>query len=185
MEASPAPVIRRCRADEIPEAGAFYDRVVKHMDETGTNYPHWTYKIYPSAESAAAAEREGSLYVCLLNGRICGAFVANAEPGAPYEKGDWSVELSPGEFMVIHSLAVDHELAGRGIGSAMVRFCIELARSGGFRGIRLDVVPGNVPAIRLYEKAGFTFAGDRDLERGLEGVPVFSLYEFNFQKDKT
>ena len=54
MDLSSDLVIRRCRADETPAVGAFYDSVVKHMDETDTNYPHWTYGVYPSAASAAA-----------------------------------------------------------------------------------------------------------------------------------
>lgn len=41
------------------------------------------------------------------------------------------------------------------------------------------VVPGNVPAIRLYEKMGFTYAGTADLLRGIEDIPLFDLYEMN------
>lgn len=31
-----------------------------------------------------------------------------------------------------------------------------------------------------YEKHGFTFAGEKDLERGIADIPTFSLYELNF-----
>lgn len=40
-----------------------------------------------------------------------------------------------------------------------------------------DIVPGNAPAKRLYEKNGFRYAGTFDLERGIGHIPVFSLYE--------
>ena len=57
--------------------------------------------------------------------------------------------------------------------------CIQYARKNGYKAIRLDVVPGNVPAIRLYEKMGFTYAGTADLLRGIEDIPLFDLYELN------
>ena len=41
------------------------------------------------------------------------------------------------------------------------------------------MVPGNLPAISLYQKYGFTFAGTKDLGRDLEEIPMFELYERN------
>ena len=41
------------------------------------------------------------------------------------------------------------------------------------------MVPGNTPAQRLYRHNGFTYAGTRDLERGIEYIPEFELYEKN------
>ena len=62
----------------------------------------------------------------------------------------------------------------------MVRFCVDKAKSNGFQALRVDIVPENLPAKKLYEKNGFTWAGDADLERGIENIPVFSLYEKNW-----
>lgn len=50
----------------------------------------------------------------------------------------------------------------------------------GYKGIRLNVVPDNIPARRLYEKCGFKYVGDVDLERGIEEIPMFSMYEYIF-----
>ena len=63
----------------------------------------------------------------------------------------------------------------------MVAYCINNARSKGDKGIRLDVVPNNIPAKRLYESWGFRYVGDADLERGIEEIPLFSMYERNFR----
>lgn len=72
-------------------------------------------------------------------------------------------------------------LAGHwGIGGYMVERCIGLAMSSGYKAIRIDVVPDNIPAINLYEQKGFTFAGTKDLLRNIDGIPLFSLYELNF-----
>jgi RimJ/RimL family protein N-acetyltransferase len=48
------------------------------------------------------------------------------------------------------------------------------------KGVRVDVVPGNFPARNLYEKMGFTYAGEYDLKRGIEHIPTFQLLEFSF-----
>jgi ribosomal protein S18 acetylase RimI-like enzyme len=44
---------------------------------------------------------------------------------------------------------------GRGVGSALVYALLEQARGSGFQAISLSVEPDN-PAVRLYERAGFT-----------------------------
>lgn len=56
--------------------------------------------------------------------------------------------------------------------------CIIYAKERGFQAIRLDVVPDNVPAKKLYEKCGFVYVGDVDLEHGIEAIPEFSMYEY-------
>ena len=57
----------------------------------------------------------------------------------------------------------------------------EKAREDGYKALRLDVVPDNIPARRLFEKNGFVYAGDADLGRGYDEIPVFSLYELSFK----
>ncbi len=46
-------------------------------------------------------------------------------------------------------------IRGRGIGTRLNRVAVELARERGYRRIWLSVEPGNRPAVRSYEKAGF------------------------------
>lgn len=173
-------IIAKCTEEFVPAVGAFYDRVVLHLVNTDTNYPKWEYRIYPSEDSVRARTESGTQYFCMENGRICGAFVLNDDPGGAYEKGRWARTLQRGEYLVMHTLAADPDFVGKGIGRQMVRFCLEQAHLQGYKGVRLDVVPDNLPAIKLYEKMGFTFAGEVDLERGIEEIPVFSLYEYNF-----
>ena len=46
--------------------------------------------------------------------------------------------------------------------------------------IRIDIIPTNDPARRLFEKNGFTYVGDTDLELSIGDIPEFSMYELNF-----
>ena len=173
--------IRKCREEDIPEAGRFYDRVVEWLDGH-INYPKWTYKEYPSETSVRNQTRDGGQYLCLEDGKIVGAFVLNDDPEGSYWKGRWERELPEGSYLVVHALAVDPERQREGIASQIVRYCIGRARAGGYQAVRLDIVPGNDPAMALYEKHGFRYAGDADLDRGIEHIPVFSLFELNLEQ---
>lgn len=170
--------IRKSLRSEIEDIGAFYDAVVAYLDEH-INYPKWIYKVYPSSDFAREMTEEGSQYVCLDDGKIVAAFVLNLDPQGSYQKAVWKRDLPDGSYLVMHAVAVDQDLSRRGIGSEIIRFCRKKAEEEGYEALRVDVVPENTPARSLYEKNGFEYAGDWDLERGIEGIPYFSLYEMN------
>lgn len=171
--------IKRCSEEDIIPVGKFYDRVVEYLDEN-INYPKWVYKAYPSESSVREMTIAGSQFACIDNGVIIGAFVLNDDPQGKYENATWSRQLSRGDYMVCHTLATDPTMYGKGIGRQLVSFCVDYAKEHGFQAIRLDVVPDNIPARKLYEKCGFRCVGDVDLERGIAEIPLFSMYELNF-----
>lgn len=172
--------IRKCKKEDIVSVGAFYDQVVAWLD-AHINYPKWIYKIYPSEESVKEMTNAECQYIYEEDGDIQAAFVLNADPQGKYENGSWLKDLPEGSYMILHTLAVSPEAQGKGLASEVIRFCTEEAKKQGYKALRLDIVPGNLPAQRLYEKNGFTCAGEADLERGIEGIPVFVLYEKNWQ----
>lgn len=171
--------IRVCRVEDIAAVGRFYDHVVKNLCEN-INYPKWSYQEYPSESSVREMTGKGCQFVCLEKDMVVGAFVLNDDPQGKYENAAWSTQLQRGDYMVCHTLAAEPSLKGKGIGRQMTAYCIEYARSHNYKAIRLDVVPDNLPAKRLYEKCGFQYVGDADLERNIEEIPLFSLYELNF-----
>ncbi len=172
--------IKRCGLKDIELVGKFYDDEILYMDEYALNYPKWIYGTYPSKDSVRDAAKVGTQYFCTVGRRVCGAFVLDENPGGFYQNGDWKADLQPGEYLIIHALCVAHEFSGRGIGRSIVNYCIGYAKSVGYKAVRIDVVPDNFPAIRLYKKMGFTYAGEKDLGRNLKNIPTFALYEFNF-----
>lgn len=172
-------IIRTCNEEDIVAVGRFYDSVVKYLDEN-INYPKWRYKEYPSEKSVREMIKAGTQFMCLEDDKIVGAFVLNDDPQGKYENTAWSRELLRVEYMVCHTLAVDSSLQGQGIGRQIVQYCIDYAKNRGFKAIRLDVVPENIPAKRLYEKCGFRYVGDVDLERNIPEIQLFSMYELNF-----
>lgn len=169
-------MIEQCTMEDLEDVTAFYDKVTAYLIKN-INYPRWVPGIYPGRESTSRAIEERVQYVCRDGKRITGAFILNDDPQGDYSAGDWQEELSEGEYLVIHTLASDPESFHRGIGRQMVDYCIRAAKERGYKAIRLDVVPDNTPARRLYEGLGFHFAGEKDLKREIEDIPVFVLYE--------
>lgn len=168
--------VRKCTEPYLDDTIRFYDRVTAYLD-AHVNYPKWIPGAYPGAESTRRAMEAGVQYICLDAGRITGAFILNDDPQGDYSAGEWSRALRQGEYLVLHTLAVEPERYGRGIGRFMTEYCIRAAQERGFQALRLDVVPDNIPARRLYEKMGFRYAGTKDLKRDIEAIPEFALYE--------
>ena len=171
--------IRKCLETDIIPASLFYDRVIKWL-EAHINYPRWDYGIYPSEEYVREMAKAGEQYVCTYDDKIVGTFALNTKPQGNYRKGHWKAMLADGSYMSLHALAIDPEAQRQGIGTEILQFCIEKAKAEGCKAIRVDIVPDNYPAKKFFEKNGFTFAGDIDLELGIENIPFFSLYELNW-----
>ncbi|MBQ9624653.1 MAG: GNAT family N-acetyltransferase [Clostridia bacterium] len=168
----------KCTSEHLNTVSNLYEVLVEHLEKT-INYPKWT-KAYPCRQSVETAINEGSQYACFENGKCVGAVILNDNPGGDYDAGEWQMPLNQGEYMVIHTLGVLPNQSGKGIGGFITKSCIEIAKQSGYKAIRLDAVPENTPAISLYLKNGFTYAGTKDLKRGIEGIPLFNLYELNF-----
>ena len=176
--------IVKCKEEDLDTTAQFYDKVTAYLDRT-VNYPQWTAGEYPGRESTRRSIEEGVQYICVDGEKTVGAFVLNDDPNGDYSRGDWHADLKEGEYLVIHTLATDPDMRNKGLARFMVEYCINVAKSMGYKAIRLDAVPTNVPARRLYESLGFLFAGEKDLLRGIEDIPTFVLYEYNLDNCET
>lgn len=171
--------IRKCQEKDADSVVNFYDEIVKYLDNH-INYPRWIYRVYPSKDSVNAMIQEESQYVCICDERIVGAFALNDKPQGNFQKANWSKEINDGSYMVLQALAIDPCMQGQGLASEVIGFCIEKAKSEGYEAIRLDIIPDNYPAKNLFEKNGFEYVCDVDLELSIGNNPSFSLYELNF-----
>ena len=171
--------ITKCEEHEVSVVGALYDKCVAYLD-AHINYPKWKYLSYPTTSSAEAAFKEGSLFVAKKNGQVVGAFVLNENPQGAYHKAHWAKPLQEGEYLVIHAVTVDPSQYRKGFASQMIRFCIAFAEKHHYKGLRVDIVPENLPSIHLFEKEGFSFVEELDLERGFPDIPTFCLMEMCF-----
>ncbi len=170
----------QCTPAHYAAVTALYERTVADLERT-VNYPKWS-KEHPSREYVKEAIDKGWQFACASGGALCGAVVLNVDPEGDYALGRWSRDLPAGAFLVVHLLAVDPAYKRQGVGGFLADRAVAYARENGYRAVRLDIVPENVPAKRLYVSRGFTCAGQADVRPELEEIPTFELYELNLQE---
>lgn len=167
-----------CDESYVKKVAELYDEVTLYL-ENHVNYPKWKYKQYPALNSVINAVKNGTQYACCDGESLVGAFVLNDDPQGNYDVGNWSRKLSRSEVLIVHSFAILPRLQQKGVGGRILERIIELAKNKGAKALRLDIVPTNTPAKRLYEKHGFKYVGEYDLNRGSNDIPAFCLYELN------
>ena len=112
-----------------------------------------------SEESVADYVGRGDCYVALLNGAVVGEYVLlHTRP--------FTAELV--------NLAVAPACQRQGIGTALIRHAIGVARAAGFRRMELGTGDSGAGQIALYERCGFVRSGvDRDYFRKYYPEPIF------------
>jgi ribosomal protein S18 acetylase RimI-like enzyme len=107
----------------------------------------------------AARTRHGRVLVAARGDRLLGT-VTYAPPGAELSETD-----DPGAA-TIRMLAVDPAARHRGVGEALVRECVRLARADGCTSIVLLTRTSMTAARRLYERLGFVRDAGHDARPG-------------------
>lgn len=160
---------RHATASDLDAVSRLYDKV--HAAATrGVNYnwPTWVPGQYPSYDTAKYALQEGTLHVGLLGGTLCAAVILNQTQYDGYERAPWRMDATPDKVMVINALVVDPAYRDMRIGQQMIDYAKEMCRETGCITIRLSTYRVNLPAIRLYEKCGFTYLCNLDAQAGAE-----------------
>jgi ribosomal protein S18 acetylase RimI-like enzyme len=113
-------------------------------------------------EDGAAPERGATLVSVDADDVVTGF----AQTGVPQDgTGDGSL----GELYAIY---LDPEAIGTGVGRTLLAAATDRLRAAGFTSARLDVLPGNDRAIRVYEAAGWRADGEPwDVEHGDHVLP--------------
>lgn len=172
--------IRKGIIDDIDELANLYDELNDYLS-SGINYPGWRKDIYPTRETAAAAVANQTLYVAIQKGndsnKIVGSIILNHVEENAYKDGNWAINADYKDIFVVHTFAVHPLFLKSGIGQALLDFTFDFAQEMQMKAVRLDVYEKNAPAIALYEKNGFRYAGTVDLGYGGHGLDWFKLYE--------
>ena len=173
--------ITKAEVEEYTEVRLFYHSLIDAIQ--GAEYhPMWQKDIYPDPDDLCSAIEEGTLYIGRCGERIAGAMVVNQKYNDEYEQASWPSALKAGEFLVIHMLGVHRDFTGRGFAKQLVQYAVDLASAAGKKAVRLDVLKGNVPAIRLYESYGFVYVETMTMFYEDTGWMEFALYEMKMDK---
>ncbi len=122
---------------------------------------------HPAAsETIATRVAAGSLIVVESDGKPAGFFSLEETPS------QW---WSPDQVQALYlaGMVVGSRFRGQAVGSAIIAWCIDQARSRGCRAVRLDCHAGNPWLCRYYEGHGFVLQGRLEQHPGYLGC----LYE--------
>lgn len=196
----------RAREGDLPGIVELYQAVVDAV--AGTEYDvFWELGKRPALEDLQAAISAGELLLCVsaapavcdgaaeeprvVNAdqplpnavlpAIIGAAVLNNAQAQGYEQVPWVRSGAPGEVFCLHLFCVHPQLAHHGVGSRFLQLVLAEARRRGAASLRLDVLPNNIPAQRLYKRNGFIDHGFYHLYYGEGLLTDFYLMEYPFE----
>lgn len=87
------------------------------------------------------------LLVAKTGNRTIGYALANVSRESPFELSE--------PICFLNDVYVVPEFRGKGIGKSLTTECLSKMKAKGFKTVRLNVLPENKIAIKLYEKLGF------------------------------
>jgi ribosomal protein S18 acetylase RimI-like enzyme len=87
-----------------------------------------------------------------VDGMSAWVLVDQSKPDAPLGHVDLTCS---GTEARLGRVIIDPERRGEGLGSTLVNLALDKARELGIIRVDLNVIVGNVPAIRTYERLGF------------------------------
>ena len=92
------------------------------------------------------------------------ALVATVDEGgrAVIVAGGRYIVQQPGEAEV--AFAVIDEYQGKGLGAALMRHLVKIAREAGLKKFIAEVLPDNVPMLKVFEKSGLKVTSKRGVD---------------------
>lgn len=137
-------LIRQARETDVHALTAIYaaDEIGAHGDTADES----ALGDYLAAFRAIEASPNETLYVAELGGAVVGTF-QTAILTKLIGRGAVS--------MVIEAVQTRADMRSRGIGAAMIQYCLEEARAKGFKTVQLTSNVARLDAHRFYERLGF------------------------------
>lgn len=169
--------IRQAVPEDLTAIVELYDGVID-LFQAQTGNTGWRRGVYPTETDFQKAIETGTLYLGELEGRLAAGMILTQGTDKTYGEPPWRVDAPDEETAVIHTLGVSPAFSGRGLALQMIEGAVTLAREKGWRALRLDVLEDNVPAQRLYQRAGFVYIETKQIWYKSTGLASFLLYEY-------
>ena len=170
--------IRKATLQDLDDVAAVYE-AIHDAEESGSAEIGWVRGVYPTRDTAAAALGRGELFVLEDGGTVRGAAIINQTQVDRYYDMVWEHDLPDDKVCVLHTLVIDPAAAGKGYGTAFVRYYENLALRSGWPELRLDTNARNTAARRLYARLGYTEVGSsQTVFNGIPGVELVMLEKY-------
>ena len=153
--------IRLAEAGEIDEIYDFYKEVCKELE--GAKYsPLWQIGFYPCIADIENHINNKNMYIAITDGRIASVMAT----------------VNHGDYSSLHLFAVHSDFRNQHLGKQMMNKLFEIAKERENNKIMLDVVKGNLPAEKLYQKMGFEYIREKTEYIERVGNVDFNIYEY-------
>lgn len=151
-------MIRRAIKNDIPGIVKIYEKIIEHESQ-GRAYTGWKKDVYPTEKTALDSLATDELFILEDDSKILATARINQEQDPEYAKCWWIFDVPDSEVMVLHTLVVDPDASGLGIGRKFMNFYEEYALARGCHYLRMDTNVTNTPARAFYKKLGFSERG--------------------------
>lgn len=152
-------MFRQATVHDLTAIEAIYNEILDEEETRTVSYTNWQRGKYPTIDTARKALEEGTLWVMVEDGTLCGAANLNKLQLPEYDNIPWAYAADRKQVAVIHTLVISPRFAGKGLAREFVTFCEAEARRRGCTVMRLDTYEGNHPANAMYPKLGYRYAG--------------------------
>ncbi|MDE6660072.1 MAG: GNAT family N-acetyltransferase [Eubacterium sp.] len=154
--------IRLAEAGEIDRIFDFYKEVCKELE--GAKYsPLWQIGFYPCIEDIENHINNKNMFIAVIDGRIASVMAT----------------VNHGNYSSLHLFAVHSDFRNQHLGKLMMNKLFKISKERKNNKIILDVVKGNLPAEKLYQKMGFNYIGEKNELIERVGNVDFNIYEYN------
>jgi L-amino acid N-acyltransferase YncA len=144
--------IRELHAEDWPAVRAVYEQGIAGRNATfETKAPDW--------DTWDRSQLEGHRLVAVEDGRVVGWVAVHAVSPRPCYSG-----------VVEHSVYIDADAQGKGIGRALLERLIAGTEQAGIWTIQTGIFPENEASLALHVKCGFRVVGTQERLGQLDGV---------------
>ena len=177
-------IIRKAVREDLDSVVRIYDEI-HTAEEEGKSITGWIRGIYPVRETAEKALEREDLFVLEEDDRILGTALINQIQVDVYNGAPWKNKIPDEQVCVLHTLVISPDAAGKGYGTAFVRFYEQYAAEHGWPELRIDTNARNTAARTMYAKHGYQeigivptiFNGIPDVHLVLMEKKIFPLFK--------
>jgi len=112
---------------------------------------------YPNPEVFLRDVELAELWIAEIDGAIAGVAAITSDQEPEYALANWDASEPA---IVVHRLAVDPALRGKGVAAALMLQAEVEAKAKGIAVLRVDTNSQNEATQKLFPKLGYTFAGE-------------------------
>lgn len=147
-------MIRKANLKDLDQIMNIISETVEEMKTY--NNTQWD-ENYPQVKDFENDINNGDLYVDLLDDQVVGFICVNYVEPDEYKCINW---VSNAKCMIVHRMAVNSNYRNKKIGTRLMEFAEELAKTNNVSYLKTDTYSLNVKMNSLFQKFGYQLAGE-------------------------